>query len=455
MSKINNEMAKIKHLMNYSHEKDNNTPYRSIEYIKEGVDGKTYGIIKEGSSYYIKVTDKKGKNLVSENFEYIGGFMEKAKNQYNSFTKALKNLDLKLMNLKESYESKSTIIESTNPEVKEVMISEATDSMRDEIKRQRQIMLNAQLISENYMVKPEGIGFGKVGDSEPFAKNKAEINQYKGKIGTEKEANEEPFNEKGEPKEKGDKDCELKEVPGTLKGKAPMKPVMEAEEYEVEDVELSEPEDEEVIDIEGENEDADVLADELTDETAACDGECQDTLSMILQRLGDLEAKIDEMKYSNNELYPEDETSMEGEGESEFELEIGDEMPMEDEEGEMPMEDEEDEFEFDDEEDLSESVKNIALRTLNEMFGYDDFDDPYGDSALDRFLNDPKNQINYKEVGRYKPSIKDEEEFDELEASEDDVIELDGDDYNPFRDNLDDGIDDFDAMDEDITEDEI
>ena len=437
MSKINNEMAKIKHLMNYSHEKDNNTPYRSIEYIKEGVDGKTYGIIREGSSYYIKVTDKKGKNLVSENFEYIGGFMEKAKNQYNSFTKALKNLDLKLMNLKESYESKSTIIESTNPEVKEVMISEATDSMRDEIKRQRQIMLNAQLISENYMVKPEGIGFGKVGDSEPFAKNKAEINQYKGKIGTEKEASEEPFNEKGEPKEKGDKDCELKEVPGTLKGKAPMKPVMEAEEYEVEDVELSEPEDEEVIDIEGEgeNEDVDVLADELTDETAACDGECQDTLSMILQRLGDLEAKIDEMKYSNNELYPEEETSMEGEGE--LELETGDEMPMEDEEGEMPVEDEEEEFEFDDEEDLSESVKNIALRTLNEMFGYDDFDDdPYGDSALDRFLNDPKNQINYKEVERFKPSIEDEEEFDEFEPSDDyelDVIELDDDIEDDFE----------------------
>lgn len=151
MNKVNtnDEISRVKALMNYGlHTESKNTPYASIEFQKVGADGKVYGIIREGSKYYIKSAPKK-KNLVREDFEYIGGFRNRKDNEYSSFANAEKQFDLKMMSLKESYANgKNIVVESWNPDKKENLSVEATDKMKKEILRERQIMHNAAMISE-------------------------------------------------------------------------------------------------------------------------------------------------------------------------------------------------------------------------------------------------------------------------------------------------------------------
>jgi len=72
-----------------------------VEISKMGPDGKAYAIVKENSEYYIKVSDKT-ENLVTEDFNYMGGLMNKKSEAYPSYAKATKHLNLKFMSLAES-----------------------------------------------------------------------------------------------------------------------------------------------------------------------------------------------------------------------------------------------------------------------------------------------------------------------------------------------------------------
>lgn len=73
-----------------------------VELTKLGPDGKVYGIVREGHNYFIKVTDKQS-NIVTEDFKYIGGLMNKTSEAYPTYAKAIKQLNLKFMSLNEAY----------------------------------------------------------------------------------------------------------------------------------------------------------------------------------------------------------------------------------------------------------------------------------------------------------------------------------------------------------------
>jgi hypothetical protein len=73
-----------------------------VELTKLGPDGKIYGIVREGHNYFIKVTNKKS-NILTEDFNYIGGLMNKTSEVYPSYAKALKKLNLKFISLNEAY----------------------------------------------------------------------------------------------------------------------------------------------------------------------------------------------------------------------------------------------------------------------------------------------------------------------------------------------------------------
>lgn len=73
-----------------------------VELTKLGPDGKVYGIVREGHNYFIKVTNKQS-NLVTEDFNYIGGLMNKTSEVYPSYAKAIKHLNLKFISLNEAY----------------------------------------------------------------------------------------------------------------------------------------------------------------------------------------------------------------------------------------------------------------------------------------------------------------------------------------------------------------
>ena len=86
-----------------------------VELTKIGPDGKVYGIVREGHNYFIKVTDKKS-NIVTEDFNYIGGLMNKTSEAYPTYAKAIKQLNLKFMSLNEAYgkEGNYNIFEDDN-----------------------------------------------------------------------------------------------------------------------------------------------------------------------------------------------------------------------------------------------------------------------------------------------------------------------------------------------------
>ncbi len=162
MSDVKSQLSRMKAMMNYGLKtEDNNKQYSSIEFSREGADGKLYGIIREGTKYYIKVSNTK-KNPLKENFDYIGGFCNRKDYEYDSYAKALKQFDMKMISLKEATNNKSLVIESWNPDTREVIKVEATDKMKNEIARQRQIMANASLISEKKNYECKGASCCKV-----------------------------------------------------------------------------------------------------------------------------------------------------------------------------------------------------------------------------------------------------------------------------------------------------
>ena len=86
----NAELQRIKSLMTFGLNESKAPAYASVEYSKTAADGNLYGIVREGTHYFIKrAKDAKG-NLVSENFEYIGGFRNRKDNMFESFASAQK-----------------------------------------------------------------------------------------------------------------------------------------------------------------------------------------------------------------------------------------------------------------------------------------------------------------------------------------------------------------------------
>ena len=144
----NEQLARMKALMGYGLKTESkNAPYSSIENQKLAADGKIYAIIREGAKYYIKSAPNK-QNLVTEDFNYIGGFRNRKDNEYTSFANAQKQFDLKMMSLKEAANKIDFNINSWDLDKKENVVIEATDKMKKEILRERQIMKNAIAINE-------------------------------------------------------------------------------------------------------------------------------------------------------------------------------------------------------------------------------------------------------------------------------------------------------------------
>ena len=76
----NEQLARMKSLMNYGLKTEGKeAQYSSVEYKKLAADGKVYGIVREGTKYYINSAPNKS-NLVNENFDYIGGFRNRKDN---------------------------------------------------------------------------------------------------------------------------------------------------------------------------------------------------------------------------------------------------------------------------------------------------------------------------------------------------------------------------------------
>lgn len=155
MSKKDEQIARMKGLMTYGI--SNTSKKTPVTESVEGADGKIYAVIREGSKFYIKSTQK-GSELVAESFDYIGGFMNKKNNEFSSYNQASKNLELKLRSINEAY-GVNKPVELLNPEKKEELVCEMTDAMKASIARYRQIMNNAAgIMNESATISASNTG---------------------------------------------------------------------------------------------------------------------------------------------------------------------------------------------------------------------------------------------------------------------------------------------------------
>lgn len=156
MAKYDKQLERMQFLMGYDNtltESKKNS--KNIEYHTTGADGKEYGIIKEGTCYFIKESDSKGATLL-ESYNYIGGFTNKNANRYHSYNEATKQLELKLMGLNETYGKKDNVI-IADLHKNEKAMNVLTEAARGELDRMHQIFENSFISKDN---------IGNHGDSE-------------------------------------------------------------------------------------------------------------------------------------------------------------------------------------------------------------------------------------------------------------------------------------------------
>lgn len=187
MAKYEDQLERMNFLMGYkSPVKESRS---NIEFCAAGADGKVYGILKEGTKYYIKQTES-GKEKIAESYDYIGGFTNKRDNEFTDYNKATKQLELKLMSLNEAYGKKEKTSTVDLNRTEKVFLN-LTEEARKELDRMNQIFENSN-----------NIGMKNTGD--PESKGKATAEQ------TEK--NNDPFNDKVTP------DMDYKGSKGDVKG---------------------------------------------------------------------------------------------------------------------------------------------------------------------------------------------------------------------------------------------
>lgn len=144
------ELNEMLHLINYGKENNQSCPNQesNFEYTQVGANGKTYGIVKEGTKYYIKVAPKKHTQLLKEDFDYIGGFLNRK--SYDSYTKASNALNLELIHVNDNMGNKTPIKSQYNINESAEWKTADTKAVRSELNRFHQLVENVDnLLNEN------------------------------------------------------------------------------------------------------------------------------------------------------------------------------------------------------------------------------------------------------------------------------------------------------------------
>ena len=141
------QLATMQRLINFGsvNENHSNASKPVVEFKRKAANGKTYGIIRESTKYYIMEAPQKDTEVLAEDFDYIGGYNNRKENEYTSYSKASNALDLKLMAINETVNKKDKIIIEA-PTVKADWEDSITESMRKEIDRFKTLTNNINSI---------------------------------------------------------------------------------------------------------------------------------------------------------------------------------------------------------------------------------------------------------------------------------------------------------------------
>lgn len=347
-NKVNTDaqLQRMKALMTYGINESKEPTYSTVEYNKTAADGKMYGIVREGTHYFIKVAkDPQGK-LIAENFDYIGGFRNRKDNMFESFAAAQRYFGEKMININENVGStQKQVIEENYINEKGEALVEATNRMQAEIARQRQIMANAQNIMEEKEQSCEpvkGTGTDKNSASPKCKAKQPEetVVDYNGK----------PF-----------KKCPS--APFTVIGK-PLTESLDDIDTELDDeTAATDLDDNDDVEYELETDDADVE-----------DGDLSTRIDGLESKLDTILDAITNMKYDDDdELYDDDEDDTDDD--------------------EDDLDDTED---FDDDEPEDNVVESKAYRKMRIMNEASEFGKhpKYGQTAIELVLNDTSSKKN-------------------------------------------------------------
>lgn len=144
------ELEKMQHLMSFGMNESKNTNNSNgiIEYSQMGADGKTYGIIREGTKYFVKVAPKKDTQILAEDYDYIGGYLNRK--SYDSYTKASNALNLELIHVNESNGGKAPVKSQFNINESAEWENAETKEAKAELSRFYQLCENVDnLLGEN------------------------------------------------------------------------------------------------------------------------------------------------------------------------------------------------------------------------------------------------------------------------------------------------------------------
>lgn len=144
------QIATMQHLINFGvNENSSKASKPIVEFKRKAANGKTYGIIRESTKYYIMEAPQKDTEVLAEDFDYIGGFNNRKENEYSSYSKASNALDLKIMSINETVNKKDRVIIEA-PTIKADWEDNITESMRKEIDRFKTITNNvAKILKED------------------------------------------------------------------------------------------------------------------------------------------------------------------------------------------------------------------------------------------------------------------------------------------------------------------
>lgn len=174
------ELETMQRLINYGINETKNTvnPNGIVEYSQVGADGKTYAILKEGTKYYIKVAPKKDTKVLAEDYDYIGGYLNRK--GYDSYTKASNALNLELIHVNEANGNKQPVKSQYNINESAEWENKANKETKAELDRFYQLCENIDtLLDKNvhYIKEDKNAPF----NSKPTTKDGGGTNGPQGK----------------------------------------------------------------------------------------------------------------------------------------------------------------------------------------------------------------------------------------------------------------------------------
>ena len=267
-NKYDKQLERMEYLMGYRMPMKESTK-SNVEHYAKAADGKFYGIVKEGTKYYIKECKDANKANLAESYDYIHGITSKKENEYKSYNEATKQFELKFMSLNEAFGGnvKSSVVDFKK---NEKTLNYLTEEARKELDRMHAIFENSTTIGMKNTGNPEAPKTASFSATigQPFEeKAEAKLDKDLKASASKPEAKGEPFDKE---EKETDADLESDKAP---KGCESCKDYEDAKYVPADAVAAKKPSGGKVVKVNESLEEEDILGMDSEEETPIVDNE--------------------------------------------------------------------------------------------------------------------------------------------------------------------------------------